>query len=210
MGMRVEVRLIRATAAVQTEPNAPMFERYTEEARRAIFFACVEALFRKAPAISVQDLLLGLTREPNSRANYISELRSHAAGFRAAFGVGPLPERFDSSLIRRRPQLPLEDDAKKALRFAAQEADLDREFWIDTDHLLRGLLRFPNDATAALSKAGLELESLQSASVQNRKVLPSKPVARGIGLRVFARRHRWRLLLFAVLLAIFLYLKSQG
>ena len=187
-----------------------MFERYTETARRAIFFARAESIFRKAPAISVQDLLLGLTREKKSRANYISELRSHAAEFRAAFGVAPLPQRLDSSLTHPRPQLPLEDDAKKALWYAAQEAHLDQEFWIDTDHLLRGLLRFPNDATAALSKAGLELESLQSASIQNRKVLPSKPVSRGIGLRVFARRYRWHLLLFAVLLAIFLYLKSQG
>jgi hypothetical protein len=59
-----------------------MFERYTEEARRAIFFARAESLFRKAPAISVQDLLLGLTREKKSRANYISELSSHAAEFR--------------------------------------------------------------------------------------------------------------------------------
>src|SRR5882724_418162 len=187
-----------------------MFERYTETARRAIFFARAESIFRKAPAISVQDLLLGLTREKKSRANYISELRSHAAEFRAAFGVAPLPQRLDSSLIRPRPQLPLEDDAKKALWYAAQEAHLDREFWIDTDHLLRGLLRFPNDATAALSKAGLELESLQAASIQNRKVLPSKPPQRGLGLRMFVKRYRWHLLLFDVLLAIFLYLKSQG
>jgi ATP-dependent Clp protease ATP-binding subunit ClpA len=150
-----------------------MFERYTEEARRAVFFACVEALFRKAPAISVKDLLLDLTREPNSRANYITELRGHAAEFRASFGVAPLPQRLDSSLIRPRPQLPLEDDAKKALRFAAQESDLDREFWIGADHPLRGLLRVPNDATAALSKAGIEPESLQAASIQNRKALPS-------------------------------------
>ena len=187
-----------------------MFERYTETARRAIFFARAESIFRKAPAISVQDLLLGLTRERKSRANYISELSSHAAEFRAAFGVAPLPRRLDSSLIRPRPQLPLEDDAKKALWYAAQEAHLDQEFWIDTDHLLRGLLRFPNDATAALSKAGLELESLQAASIQNRKVLPSKPPQRGVVLKRFARRYRWLLLLLAVLLAIFLYLKSQG
>jgi ATP-dependent Clp protease ATP-binding subunit ClpA len=187
-----------------------MFERYTEEARRAIFFARAESLFRKAPAISVQDLLLGLTREKKSRANYISELKSQDADFRASFGVAPLPQRLDSSLIRPRPQLPLDDDAKKTLWYTAQEADLDREFWVDTDHLLRGLLRFPNDATAALSKAAIELESLQAASIQNRKVLPSKPVVRFVGLKEFARRHRWRLLLFVILLAIFLYLKSQG
>ena len=194
----------------QGSARSLMFERYTEEARRAIFFTRAESLFRKAPAISVQDLLLGLTREPNSRANYICELRSHAAEFRASFGVTPLPQRLDPSLIRPRAALPLEDDAKKALWYATQEAHLDQEFWIDTDHLLRGLLRFPNGGTAALSKAGIQLESLQAASIQNRKVLPSKPVARGIGLRRFARKHRWGLFLFVVLLAIFLYLKSQG
>jgi len=72
------------------------------------------------------------------------------------------------------------------------------------------MLTFPNDATAALSKADLELESLQAASIQNRKILSPEPPQRGVGLRRFARRYRWHLLLFAVLLAIFLYLKSQG
>ena len=75
---------------------------------------------------------------------------------------------------------------------------------------LRALLRFPNGATAALSKAGIELESLQAASIQNRKVLPTKPVLTGIRPGVFVKRFRWHLLLFAVLLAIFLYVKSQG
>ncbi len=187
-----------------------MFERYTETARRAIFFARAESIFRKAPAISVQDLLLGLTREKKSRANYISELRSHAAEFRAAFGVAPLPQRLDSSLTHPRPQLPLEDDAKKALWYAAQEAHLDQEFWIDTDHLLRGLLSFPNAAADALSKLGVELEAIRAASIRNRQEFPPKRVPGTSRLQATFKKFRLHLLLIAVLLIIFIYLKSQG
>jgi len=187
-----------------------MFERYTETARRAIFFARAESIFRKAPAISVQDLLLGLTREKKSRANYISELRSHAAEFRAAFGVAPLPQRLDSSLTHPRPQLPLEDDAKKALWYAAQEAHLDQEFWIDTDHLLRGLLSFPNAAADALSKRGVGLEAMRAASLRNRQEFPPKPVPGRSRLQATVKKFRLQVLLIAVLLIIFIYLKSQG
>src|SRR5258706_14604649 len=187
-----------------------MFERYTDEAKRAIFFARNEAVVRKESAISVKGLLLGLAREDKSRAHEICSLKARDAELRSALGIAPLPQKIDRSLLEPKTSIPLDGDAKKTLAYTAQEADLDREFWIDTDHLLRGLLRFPNDATAALSKAGLELESLQAASIQNRKVLPSKPPQRGVGLRRFARRYRWHRLRFAGLLAIFLNLNSQG
>ena len=50
----------------------------------------------------------------------------------------------------RKADTPLDGDAKKAVAYAAKEADHDRQYWIDSDHLLRALLRFPNDAANAL------------------------------------------------------------
>src|SRR5881296_1451694 len=46
--------------------NLFMFERYTEKARRVIFFARYEASQFGAPAIEPEHLLLGLMREDKS------------------------------------------------------------------------------------------------------------------------------------------------
>src|SRR5207237_160254 len=48
-----------------------MFERYTEKARRVIFFARYEASQFGAPAIEPEHLLLGLVREERSMAAQI-------------------------------------------------------------------------------------------------------------------------------------------
>src|ERR1700743_2900053 len=54
-----------------------MFERYTEKARRVIFFARYEASQFGSPFIETEHLLLGLLREDKALTNRF--LRSHAA-----------------------------------------------------------------------------------------------------------------------------------
>ena len=66
-----------------------MFERYTEKARRVIFFARYEASQFGSPYIETEHLLLGLLREDKALANRF--LRSHAA--------------IESILLHRVPQL---------------------------------------------------------------------------------------------------------
>ena len=46
-----------------------MFERYTEKARRVIFFARYEASQFGSPSIETEHLLLGLIREDKSLTN---------------------------------------------------------------------------------------------------------------------------------------------
>ncbi|MDQ6708030.1 MAG: hypothetical protein M3Z85_18900, partial [Acidobacteriota bacterium] len=46
-----------------------MFERYTEKARRVIFFARYEASQFGSPYIETEHLLLGLLREDKTLAN---------------------------------------------------------------------------------------------------------------------------------------------
>ena len=52
-----------------------MFERYTEKARRAIFFARYEASQFGSPSIESEHLLLGLLRENKGLASRIAEER---------------------------------------------------------------------------------------------------------------------------------------
>jgi len=70
--------------------------------------------------------------------------------------------------------MKLDSDSKKSLAYAAQEADKDDSYTIDTDHLLRGLLRFPNEASAALSSISLDLATVQTLSRRNRADFPDK------------------------------------
>ncbi|MGD0892330.1 MAG: Clp protease N-terminal domain-containing protein [Terracidiphilus sp.] len=61
------------------------------------------------------------------------------------------------------------------LAYAAQEADGNRQYWIDTDHLLLGLLRFPNEASPALAAIPLNLDSVRAASRRHREKFPPAP-----------------------------------
>ena len=54
-----------------------MFERYTEKARRVIFFARYEASQYGSPYIETEHLLLGLLREDKALANRF--LRTHGS-----------------------------------------------------------------------------------------------------------------------------------
>lgn len=149
-----------------------IFKRYADGAKRAIFLAHIEAVHRREESISVGDLLVGLTHNSESRACKIAPLKEQAVMLRSFMGIPDLPST--SLPYQRGPDIPLDNDAKKAVAYAAEEADRDRQYWIDSDHLLRGVLRFSNNAAEALLSANVRLDSLRSASVQNRKESPPR------------------------------------
>lgn len=120
-----------------------MFERYTEKARRAIFFARYEASQYDSPYIETEHLLLGLLKEdpslagllPNSRD--ISEIRAEVEQH-----IEPR-ERVPTSF-----EVPLTAQCTRALHLAAEEANGLASRTIGTGHLLLGLLRI-SDGLAA-------------------------------------------------------------
>jgi ATP-dependent Clp protease ATP-binding subunit ClpC len=138
-----------------------MFERYTESARRVLFFARYEASELGGAAISADHLLLGLTREAKGVVCEVFAL-SHASlkavrqaiEARAASGV-----KHGTSV-----ELPFENDAKRVLQFAAEEADRLRHPYIGTEHLLLGLLREEGSpAAATLAGQGLRVDEVRAA-----------------------------------------------
>jgi hypothetical protein len=185
-----------------------MYERYTEDARRAVYFAYTEAVHRNESAISVRDVLLGLTWESHSRACAIGSLKENAVELRSLVGIPHLPST--AFPYWRKVKIPLDSNAKKVLAYAVREADHDKDFWIDSDHLLRGLLIFPNEAADALLKTGIELKPARTASVQHRKHFPSPPVPKGAKMKAAVRKYWFKGLMLAALLVIFIYLKLQG
>jgi len=96
-----------------------MFERYTEKARRVIFFARYEASQFGSPYIETEHLLLGLLREDKALTNRF--LRSHAS-------VESIRKQIEAhTTIREKVStsvdLPLSNECKRVLAYAAEEAE---------------------------------------------------------------------------------------
>ena len=96
-----------------------MFERYTEKARRVIFFARYEASQFGSPYIETEHLLLGLLREDKALANRF--LRSHAAveSIRKQIeGHTTIREKVSTSV-----DLPSSNECNRVLDYSAEEAE---------------------------------------------------------------------------------------
>jgi Clp amino terminal domain, pathogenicity island component len=136
-----------------------MFERYTEKARRVIFFARYEASQYGSPYIETEHLLLGLLREDRALMKQFLVPPSDAASQIRAEIERHIPprERIPTSI-----EVPLTSDSKKVLHFAAEEADRLAHRHIGTEHMLLGILRVEGSlATQILQARGLKLAEIR-------------------------------------------------
>ena len=133
-----------------------MFERYTEKARRAIFFARYECSQLGSHSIESEHLLLGILRENKSLCRLFSEPPAETATSlrRQVEQHTPLGEKISTSV-----DLPLSDECKRILKYAAEEADQLSHKFIGSEHLFLGILR-ESDCFAAslLQDRGVSLE----------------------------------------------------
>jgi hypothetical protein len=146
-----------------------MFERYTEKARRVIFYARYEASQFGSPYIETEHVLLGLLREDKAltmrffhsnttiEESIHTQIREHT----------PIREKVSTSV-----DLPLSNECKRVLAYAAEEAQRFSHKHIGTEHLLLGLLREENFfAAEILQQRGLQLpavrEELQRMAHEN-------------------------------------------
>ena len=154
--MRVE-RVVEAYLS-HSGASRLMFERYTEKARRVIFFARYEASQFGSPYIETEHLLLGLLREDKALANRF--LRSHAAveSIRKQIeGHTTIREKVSTSV-----DLPLSHECKRVLAYGAEEAERLNHKHIGTEHLLLGLLREEKCfAAEILHERGLRLSTIR-------------------------------------------------
>jgi ATP-dependent Clp protease ATP-binding subunit ClpC len=134
-----------------------MFERYTERAKRALFFARWEVSQRGAAAIGTEHILLGVLREPKGLVGRLVSSEQVAA----------IQLDIDERSSRRTPvpthiELPFTDETQRVLQASAEEADALGHAYIGTEHLLLGLLREESSlASAVLRNNGLELSAVR-------------------------------------------------
>ena len=136
-----------------------MFERYTEKARRVIFFSRYEASQFGASQIEAEHILLGLLREDKNLTSRFFH-RSHA-------NLELIRKEIENRTVMRdristQIDLPLSGGAKRALSFAAEESELLGNRHIGTEHLLLGLLREEDSIAAEVLYArGLRLSDVR-------------------------------------------------
>jgi ATP-dependent Clp protease ATP-binding subunit ClpC len=144
-----------------------MFERYTEKARRVIFFARFEASQFGASQIEPEHILLGMLREdPHISARFFPD---------GSPGYGPIRKHIEDRVVIgsratvSNVDLPLSAEAKRVLTYAAQEAEKLGHRNIGTDHLLLGLL--VEEGTIAhelLTEMGVVLYDVRKVIKENK------------------------------------------
>jgi hypothetical protein len=162
-----------------------MFERYTERARRVVFFARYEASQYGSPEIDTEHLLLGVLREEKSLRRWLPKAD---------------PETIRQRVNNRSPKLastptsidlPLSESAKRVLKFACDEADRLSSKHIATEHLLLGLLDEEHCfAAELLREAGADPAAIRT--FYSERSMPSQPLTfqrgsfRDFGFRVLS------------------------
>jgi hypothetical protein len=135
-----------------------MFERYTEKARRAIFFGRYEASQFGSSFIDTEHILLGILRDDKE---FVRKVLPKVDYERVRESIGSRGKP-DAKSIATSVELPLSNEAKRVLMYGAEEADRLNHRHIGTEHLLLGLVRDKKFASAELlSPFGAELPSLR-------------------------------------------------
>jgi len=160
-----------------------MFERYTEKARRTVFFARYEASQYGSPYIETEHLLLGLLRDDKALANHF--LRSAAA-------IESIRRQIEARTTIREKisvsvDLPLSHESKRVLAYAAEEAERMQHKDIGTPHLLLGLLREEKCFAAQL----LRERDLTLGSVRDEVQKSEPPLTQDGGSVSFTRLDQW-------------------
>jgi uncharacterized protein (TIGR02246 family) len=144
-----------------------MFERFTEKARRTIFFARYEASQYGSPYIQSEHFLLGLLREDGHLVRHFSPSLGQVSSIREEIEAHIEPrERISTSV-----EMPLTSECKHILNFASEEAERLAHKYVGTEHLLLGILRENQCFAARILKAkGAELVPIRAALGQAKTI----------------------------------------
>jgi hypothetical protein len=145
-----------------------MFERYTEKARRVVFFARYEASQYGSPEIDTEHLLLGLIREDKALYRWLPKTN-----------LQTIRQHIDDHSPKNLPtstsvDLALSGAASSVLKHAADEADRLANKHIGTEHILLGLLDEDCFATDLLHEAGADAGEMRLYYADDSR-MPPKP-----------------------------------
>ena len=136
-----------------------MFEKYNEKARRALFFARYEASKLGSRVIETEHILLGVLREGEES---VTELFQRLDVDPEAIRKEIEGERVFVERISSTAELPLSEESKKVLAYAAHEAESMLHSSVGSEHLLIGLLRVEGCVgMRTLTRCGMDLYNVR-------------------------------------------------
>ncbi len=140
-----------------------MFERYSEEARKIIFFGRYEASQFGGPEIQPEHILLGILRSDRNLAQRLFPADLTGQGIRARIAQSqPARKKVSTSV-----DMPLSHESKRAMAYGAEEAERLGHPKIEVLHLLLGLVREESSLAARiLFESGVTLSQLRLAAAE--------------------------------------------
>jgi ATP-dependent Clp protease ATP-binding subunit ClpC len=148
-----------------------MFERYTEKARRIIFFARYEASQYGSPYIEITHLLFGLLREDYGTIRAVSKVEP--AGLRQALE----PFCLKREKIATSVDLPMNHPCRRVLGSAAEESERMGHTHIGPEHVLLGVLRENGAEASVLGEFGITLDAARAACRTGKESAKADPSA---------------------------------
>jgi ATP-dependent Clp protease ATP-binding subunit ClpC len=145
-----------------------MFERYTERAKRVLFFARYEASQLGSRTTETEHLLLGLIREGKGGA--CGTLERSGVSLDSQGKV--VAERVrNHGTPNHAIEIPFSAEMKRVLAFADEESRSLQHEHIGTEHLLLGVLRVEQSAGGrVLASVGLALLEAQDIAGQTAQM----------------------------------------
>ncbi|HWD98619.1 MAG TPA: Clp protease N-terminal domain-containing protein [Bryobacteraceae bacterium] len=160
-----------------------MFERYTTDARRSIFFARYEASNFGTREIDTEHLLLGILRADPNLAQSLAPFRLTRETIEKKIAAHRPPSR---EQVSTSVDLPVSAESKRAMTRGAEEADRMGQPNIGVESLLLGLAGEQSCfAAQILRDAGLTPDELRKITTQllaqpRRAATPSAEVSRPV------------------------------
>jgi len=156
-----------------------MFERYTESARRVLFFARWEASQLGHRSIETEHLLLGMVRQRKGIVDRLLADRdlTYDTVLTAVRSRTVIQERFPTEV-----EIPFSEQVKSVLYAAMHEADGLTHSYIGTEHLFLGLLHESQSVGGSILQArGFNLDETRTRVIA---LLNEPPVVSGLAAEV--------------------------
>ena len=135
-----------------------MFERYTLQARRAVFFARQEAAEFGSSHIEPAHLLLGILRESGELMRLMAGNEQRIIDLKSSVEKRLQPRTPGAPMSH---DLPISRECMEVLTFAAEEARRARSSHIGPEYLIFGLLSENGSEAADLAAAGITIQTVQ-------------------------------------------------
>ena len=152
-------------AASSSSSAAPLFPRFTEAARRTLFFSRYEAVSLGRLEIAPEHVLLGVIRGAGEATRAIFQTAGIGHGEAHAVMAAANAPRDE---VIEPVQVPFQSSTKALFTIAAEEADRLGHEKIAPVHVVLALLRTGGIAASYLTGKGMTLDSVRAAAAADR------------------------------------------